>query len=168
MTTENFKLLVERHERLVFTICYQLVNDYQEAQNLAQDTFVSAFSHIDTVSDDNLKAWLARIATNKAKDYLKSAYNRRVSLTDDMSELDVIRSEATPENLYILSEQSGRAHDAVLSLKEPYLKVATLFFLEEKTIEEISQQLDRPRKTVQTQIYRARSRLQETLKEVSV
>lgn len=168
MTTENFRVLIERYERLVFTICYQLVNDFQEAQNLAQDTFVSAFSHIDTVSDENLKAWLARIATNKAKDYLKSAYNRRVSLTDDMSELDIIRSEATPESLYILEEQSDRARDAVQRLKEPYLKVATLFFLEEKTIEEISQQLDRPRKTVQTQIYRARSRLQEMLKEVSV
>ena len=44
MTNEKFKALVEQHERLVFTICYQLVQDYHEAQNLAQETFVSAFT----------------------------------------------------------------------------------------------------------------------------
>ena len=49
MTNEKFNELVEENERLVFTICYQLVRDYHEAQNLAQDTFVSAFAHIDNV-----------------------------------------------------------------------------------------------------------------------
>ena len=91
----------EQYERFVFTICYQLVRDYQEAQNLAQDTFVSAFGHIDRVSEENLKAWLARIATNKAKDFLKSAYRRKVSVSEDMSELDIVRSEQSPERLYI-------------------------------------------------------------------
>ena len=59
MTSEKFIELVEQYERFVFTICYQLVRDYQEAQNLAQDTFVSAFGHIDRVSEENLKAWFA-------------------------------------------------------------------------------------------------------------
>ena len=57
MTNEKFKALVEQHERLVFTICYQLVQDYHEAQNLAQETFVSAFTHIDSVSEQNLRGW---------------------------------------------------------------------------------------------------------------
>ena len=149
MTSEKFIELVEQYERFVFTICYQLVRDYQEAQNLAQDTFVSAFGHIDRVSEENLKAWLARIASNKAKDFLKSAYRRKVSVSEDMSELDIVRSEQSPERLYIDDEGAG----------------AILFFLEEKSVDEIAQELGRPKKTVQTQLYRARSKLQKILME---
>lgn len=165
MTNEKFKSLVEQYERLVFTICHQLVQDYHEAQNLTQDTFVAAYAHIDTVREENLRAWLARIATNKAKDYLKSAYNRRVSLSEDMSELDVIRAEKSPEHLYLSGESADYIQQTILDLKEPYHKVSVLFFLEEKTVEEISEQLGRPRKTVQTQLYRARLMLQNQLKE---
>lgn len=165
MTNEKFKSLVEQYERLIFTICYQLVLDYHEAQNLTQDTFVAAYAHINTVREENLRAWLARIATNKAKDYLKSAYNRRVSLSENMSELDMIRAEESPEHLYLSGEKTEYIQQTILNLKEPYHKVSVLFFLEEKTVDEIAQQLDRPKKTIQTQIYRARSMLQKQLKE---
>ena len=76
------------------------MQDYHEAQNLAQETFVSAFTHIDSVSEQNLRAWLARIATNKAKDFLKSAYNKRVTLSEDMSELDLLRSCTNASRAY--------------------------------------------------------------------
>lgn len=165
MTNEKFKSLVEQYQRLVFTVCHQLVPDYHEAQNLTQDTFVAAYAHIDTVREENLRAWLARIATNKAKDYLKSAYNRRVSLSEDISELDIIRTEESPERLYLSGESADYIRQTILDLKEPYHKVSVLFFLEEKTVEEISELLSRPKKTVQTQLYRARSMLQNQLKE---
>ena len=134
MTNEKFQEMVEQYEKLVFTICYQLVRDYHEAQNLAQDAFVSAYAHIDTVTEDNLKAWLARIATNKAKDYLKSAYNRRVCLSEDMSEMDLVRAENSPERLYITDEGTGVIRQAILNLKEPYQKAVSYTHLTLPTI----------------------------------
>ncbi len=165
MTNEQFKVLIEQYESLVFSVCYQLVRDHHEAQNLAQDTFVSAFAHIDTVKEQNLKAWLTRIAANKAKDYLKSAYIRKVALSQDMSELDAVRAEASPERLVIDQENADFIRKSVYHLKEPYHKVAVLFFLEERSVEEISQTLERPKKTVQTQLYRAKLALQEQLRK---
>ena len=165
LTNEEWNCLVTQYERLVFTICYQMVKDYHEAENLAQDTFVSAYSHIDSVETSNLKAWLTRIAANKAKDYLKSAYNRRVALKEDLSELDLSRLEASPEHLYLDREGAEEIQQMILELKEPYQKVSRLFFLEEKSVEEIAEQLKRPPKTVQTQLYRARNKLQTRLKK---
>ncbi len=165
MTNEQFQRLIEQYERLVFTVCYQLVRDYHEAQNLAQDTFVSAYAHREQVEEQNLKGWLTRIAANKAKDYLKSAYNRRVCLEEDMSELDLARAESSPERLYIHGENAQHIRQTIFNLKEPYHKVSVLFFLEEKSIDEIAQALRRPKKTVQTQLYRARGKLQELLRE---
>ena len=59
----------------------------------------------------------------------------------------------------------GAIRQTILELKEPYHKVSVLFFLEEKSVDEIAQELERPKKTVQTQLYRARSKLQKILME---
>lgn len=63
MTKEAFSQLVVQYERLVYTICFQLVRDTMPAGYERQ--------------------WLARIAANKAKDHLQSAYNRRTVLPGD-------------------------------------------------------------------------------------
>ena len=43
VTTAEFSELVRQYERLVYTICYQFVHDHQTAEDLAQETFLSAF-----------------------------------------------------------------------------------------------------------------------------
>ncbi len=54
----------------------------------------------------------------------------------------------------------------IRSLKEPYREVCILKFIEEKDTQEIADLLGRPKKTVETQLYRARSILQKQIKEV--
>ena len=84
--------LVQQYEKLVFTVCFQMIRDYHEAQNLTQETFIAAFRHLDSFQGNDYKPWLIRIASNKAKDYLKSAYARKVQLDlvssdNDMADL---------------------------------------------------------------------------------
>ena len=167
MTNEKFTQIVEQYERYVFTICYQLVRDYGEAQNLAQDTFLSAYQHIDGCDPASYKPWLARIAANKAKDFLKSAYQRRVQVGQDEA-FEQIPVEKTPDDIYIAGESEEYVKGKIRSLSEPYLKVSVLYFLEEKNVDEIARILNRPKKTVQTQIYRAKMILREQLKEERV
>ena len=64
MTNAQFSTLVEQYQKLVYTVCYQLVRDHQLAEDLTQDTFVAAYSHMDDCPPENNKPWLARIATN--------------------------------------------------------------------------------------------------------
>lgn len=164
MTNENYKIIVQQYEKLIFNICFQMVRDYHEAQNLTQDTFISAYTAIDRCKPDNFKPWLARIATNKAKDYLKSAYIRKVELNDEYDS-NLLSMEKPPDDVYIDNEEEEMIKGKIHSLKEPYLKVSVLYFLEEKNVDEISTLLERPRKTVQTQISRAKVLLQKILKE---
>jgi RNA polymerase sigma factor (sigma-70 family) len=164
MTQDKFNMMVVQYERLVFTVCYQLVKDYDEAQNLTQETFLSAFCHIDSCEEDKVKPWLARIATNKAKDYLKSAYYRHTVLSDTPVDENVSSHERSPEDIVLTSEQESMIKDKIYSLKEPYLKVSVMYFLEDKTLDEIALALKRPKKTVQTQLYRAKLSLQQMLK----
>lgn len=148
----------------MFGICYQMVRDYQEAQNLAQEAFLSAYRHLESCPTEHVKPWLVRIATNKAKDYLKSAYARRVAVCEDEAFLKLPASQVT-EDTVISLEAAREVRGRIEALREPYLKVSRLFFLEERSVEEISGLLGRPKKTVQTQLSRARAMLQGELRE---
>ena len=162
MKEREFRSKIEKYEKLIFTVCFQFVKDYQEAQNLTQETFISAYTHIDSCNIETIKPWLSRIATNKAKDYLKSAYNRRVVLGNDGSEeVSAVSILPLPETLVLAKEGVENIKEYILNMKEPYYKVSVMYFLEEKSIDEISTILKRPKKTVQTQIFRAKNILKE-------
>ena len=171
MTNAQFATLVEQYQRLVYTVCYQLVQDHQLAEDLAQDTFVSAFTHMDSCPPEHYKPWLARIATNKARDHLKSAWARRVSAPGDdgmpQSPPPGAAAPPGPEDLTVTEDEAAAIRQMVRSLREPYLQVSVMYFLEERSVEEISRALRRPPKTVHTQLFRAKKMLQQQIRERS-
>ncbi len=165
MNDEAFTQLVRDHTRLIFTVCYRLVHDYQEAENLTQDTFLTAYRAIGRFEGDHYKPWLVRIAVNKSKDYLKSAGH---ALTDpaEPETLDAYPAASSFVQDTERRETVDLVRDACEKLPEPYREVALMRFMEDKSYEEIAAVLGRPLKTVQTQGLRAREKLRRTLKEV--
>ena len=83
ITNESFSQLVQQYEPLVYTICFQLVRDAAAAEDLTQDTFLSAYIHRSSMPPGYERQWLGRIAANKAKDHLQSAWKRRTLLPGD-------------------------------------------------------------------------------------
>ncbi len=165
VTEKQFQEIVETYEKLVFTICYQFVKDYYEAQNLTQETFLSAYQHLDNYQGTNYKPWLARIAANKAKDYLGSAYARRVQLTEPEDTQPLLPVACAPEDIYIEKESEQTVASIIYALKEPYRQISILHFIQEKTTDEIAAALDRPKRTVETQIYRAKQILRKQIRK---
>ena len=164
MTKQEFTALVQTYQGLVYTVCHQLVPDGDAAEDLAQETFLAAWRAADRCPPGFEKQWLARIAANKAKDYLRSAYQRRV-IADGGDSMESLPARGSPEELCDTADGVRRIREEIDRLGEPYTIVSRMYFLEEKKLDEISAQLSRPKKTVQTQIYRARQMLREALKE---
>ena len=162
MTKEQFSALVLQYERLVYTVCFQLVRDSAAAEDLTQDTFLSAYIHRDSVPQGYERQWLSRIAANKAKDHLQSAWNRRTVLPGDQEQFP--RGLAPPAEEVAL-RRSGAAEvlSAIEQIKEPYRQVCRLCLLEERSPEEAALALGRPVKTVYTQLSRAKRLLREQL-----
>lgn len=94
-----FNAMMEQYEKLVYTVCLRLVHDEHLAQDLTQETFLSAWVHRSACPDGAQKAWLCRIAANKAKDHLKSAWARRTQLTDFAAEGTACTAPACTESL---------------------------------------------------------------------
>ena len=161
MTKESFSQFVEQYESLVYTICFQLVRDTAAAEDLAQDTFLSAYLHRDDMPAGYERQWLGRIAANKAKDYLQSAWKRRTVLPGD----EQMTPGTSPPTESVALARCGAEEIATLidRLKEPYRPVCRLCLLEERTPEETALALGRPVKTVQTQLYRGKRLLRQQL-----
>lgn len=166
MTDTQFTDMIVQYERLVYTICYQFTKNHHTSQDLAQETFLSAYTHRHSCQADSTKAWIARIATNKAKDYLKSAYNKRVYADDNTiteEKQPLYAHLESPVDLLCEKEGTNAIVRTIDELKEPYNRVATLYFVRDYSVDEIASELSRPKRTVQTQIYRAKQQLQKTL-----
>ena len=147
MTTLEFSAMVQKYQSLVYTVCHQLVPDAGDAQDLTQETFLAAWRAIDRCPSGFEKQWLARIAANKAKDYLRSAWVRRVNIPgDDVLALEGAPPGAQPEQqvLDALGEEELTA--MILDLREPYRTLC-----------------GRPPKTVEAQIYRAKKMLAQQI-----
>lgn len=163
LTKEQFSALVTRYERLVYTICFQLVRDAGIAEDLTQDTFLSAYLHRDTCPKGYERQWLGRIAANKAKDRLQSAWNRRCVLPGDEALPPGLSPPA--EELALRRSAAAEIAAAIRSLREPYGSVCRLCLLEEKSPEETALALGRPVKTVHTQLSRGKQLLRKQLRE---
>ena len=67
---EFFEILISRYKNLVYSIILKMVNDKEEANDLAQEVFIKVYRNIDKYSDEfKLSTWITRITTNHIIDY---------------------------------------------------------------------------------------------------
>lgn len=152
--------MIEQYQNLIFSICVKMTNDYFIAEDLTQETFLSAFQKLKTFDGNNEKAWLCRIATNKCIDYQKQAA-RRTMPSEDIELSEQISREGIPEQDYIENEVYAELRERCNRLKPPYDKIARMYFVEEQKADEIAAHTGKNLKTIQTQIYRARAMLRK-------
>ena len=162
MNALEFDRLVQKYQSLVDTICRQLVADGGYAQDLTQETFLSAYKKLPEFDGTYEKAWISRIATNKCLDYLKNAA-RRSEPKEDIYFEEIKDQRAGPEEIYIDQEAKQFVLKICEQIKPPYDKIAREHFYEEKSAREIAEESGKNLKTVQTQIYRAKALIKKQM-----
>lgn len=163
-TEEYYEYLIDTYQNLIYSICFKLVRDYFDAEDLAQETFLSAYKHLPSFDRLNDKAWLCRIATNKCFDYLKRAERKSIPTEDDYFYDQKCRGPSPEENV-LEQELKTQLFERCNNLKTPYKEIALDYFYKELTPSQIADTTGKNIKTVQTQIYRAKAMLQKKYKK---
>ncbi len=161
---QKFEAYVNQYGRLVLSICYSMTGDYFAAEDLAQETLLSAYKGMDRFDGGNPKGWLCTIAANKCRDYLKSAA-RRTAPVDDEALSAAAGSEPSGEDRYIARETEERLRLLCGRLKEPYRDAALSYFCEGIPPDTLAKQTGENPNTLRTRVYRAREMLKKLWKE---
>lgn len=152
--------MVDCYQKLVFSVCYKIAGDYFAAEDLTQETFLSAYQKWDSFDGTNEKAWICRIAANKSIDFLRSAGRRQIPTEDGFFNSQEER-HSLPEQVCIENEIKQRMRSCCDKLKPPYNEIARAYYLEERSASEIAAERKQKIKTIQTQIYRTREQLRK-------
>ncbi|MGD2174883.1 MAG: DUF151 domain-containing protein [Candidatus Brocadiaceae bacterium] len=158
---EAFGELVERFQDAVYGTAYALVGDFHHAHDLAQESFIRAWSKLATLRDpDRFPGWLYRITRNCCLDFLR----RRKPGTVSLSRVDVPASElpTAPEKLQ-KAEMREAVLDAVGELSEPHRLATTLFYIDGYSVREVAKFLEVPSGTVKRRLHDSRKQLKERM-----
>ncbi len=160
--------LVERFQRPVYNLIVRMIRDPALAEDLSQDTFVKAFTHLSTFDAKyRFASWILKIAHNTAIDYLRRHTRAPASLDDgDDGEARTTMDRSSPDPAALLArkELAQALDEAIDRLKPDYRKVVVLRYQEELEYEEIAQVLSMPIGTVKSYLHRARRELAEMVR----
>lgn len=169
-----FAIIVTRYRNPITNYLYRFLNDYEEAVDLAQETFVRVYFAIDRYHTDfAFSTYIYRIATNLAISEIRRRKRRAIlSLTglfqsdaDDTTEFQPADDKALPDKSLIDDEQSRVIGRAIATLPPKYRVPVILRDIEGKSYEEIAAILELGLGTTKSRISRARALLKEKLRK---
>jgi RNA polymerase sigma-70 factor (ECF subfamily) len=169
--TTAFSELVKQYDRRVFRMAKQITQNDEDAEDVLQETFLKAYSHLDDFQGNSrFYTWLVRISVNEALMKLrKRRSDRTVPLDDpiDTGEDELVREVAVwdenPEERYSREELGQLLDESIQSLKPAYRTVFVLRDIEELSIEETAEALNLSISAVKSRLLRARLQLREKL-----
>ena len=157
--------LMERYKNLIFSLCLRMTGDYFAAEDLTQETFLSAWEHLSSFDGQAEKAWLCRIAANLCTDYLRKGERRAVPTAPEKLPEESAPESESPVRRADTAEVLEELGRAVAALPPPYRETAEEYYLRGRTAREISESTGTPLKTVQTRLRRAREMLKKTIRK---
>ena len=158
----NIETLMREYGNDVLRTAYSYVKDRFTAEDIFQDVFIKAYKNLDNFREESgIKTWLIRITINTCKDYLKSAYNRKVVPMMEFKE-----NSLTSEDDFEEVENKDRdrfVKETVMTLPEGYREVLLCVYYHEMSVAETAESLGIAEGTVKSRLSRARELMKTKL-----
>lgn len=165
--------IVELYKDKVFQLCYRILGNRHEAEDIAQEAFIRAYVNIRKFNPTRkFSTWLYRIATNLCIDRIRKKkpdyyLDAEVPGTEGLTMYSQVAIDTRmPEEEVESLELQEAIQSEILKLPEKYRSVIVLKYIEELPLQEISDILEIPLGTVKTRIHRGREALRKQLRNV--
>lgn len=160
-TLEN---LMRTYGNDVLRMAYSYVKDYDTAEDMFQEVFIKVNAKLTEFrGESSIKTWLLRITVNTCKDYLKSAYNRRVTVFSEEEEENI--PTADMGEVIEKKQDNEQIRKALFLLPEKYREVLICLYFEERSVTETAKTLGISEGTVKSRASRGRDKFKEILEK---
>ncbi|HYP51765.1 MAG TPA: RNA polymerase sigma factor, partial [Pyrinomonadaceae bacterium] len=164
---EAFRLIFEQHHRIVLRFVYGMVGNLDLAEELTQETFLSAYRTLDSYKEEGkLTAWLCGIAKNVARNWTRSQKRETVSVDLDEQQVFDVKDNVNqpPDNILLNGELNDKVVAALHALDEDKQTVFILKVLRQFSYEEISRITGSTVPKLKTDLHRARIEMQRLIR----
>lgn len=164
--TNAFSTLVDRYKDLVFSLALRMVKNKEEAEEVAQDTFVKVFKSLRQFKGDSkFSTWIYKVTYNTCLDRLKK--HKREQRVDSIDEFNTkqIKSMDNALDAMEAEERKQAIQDCINLLPSDDAFLLTLFYFEEQSLEEIAKVVNLTENNVKVKLFRSRKKLTTILKE---
>ncbi|UFU00003.1 RNA polymerase sigma factor [Radiobacillus kanasensis] len=161
---QAMRVLIETYRQHVFNITYSVLRDPQEAEDIAQETFIKLMDALPTYQFQGFKTWLGKIALNKAIDYKRKKQRAKEDLIYSEKEF-AIPTMGSTEDQVVDHFIRRRVRDAIGELPETLRLAVWYYYIEDLSYQEISKKLSIEESTVKMRLYRARKWMKTNWKE---
>jgi len=167
-----FPLLMKSYLKPIYRFAFQYARDRASAEDIAQETFIKVWKHLDRFDrEKKFKTWIFAIAKNTAYDFLKKKKAFPFSSFEDddgNNPIETIDDESLlPDALYEKKEIALMLAQALEKIPPPNRAILTLRYLEDLSLEEISEILNEPYNTIKSRHGRALKSLKKALLEIN-
>ena len=163
--TDQYAVLVKRHQRFVFTLAMRFAKNREDAEEIAQDCFVKAYRALGTFKQTSkFTTWLYTITYTTAMTFLRKRRLDTSSINDEEHVLQIANSgTAFDANMVERKSTYAYLNQAIEMLLPDDAAIITLFYKGEQSLEEIGIALNMEANTVKVKLHRARLRLKDKL-----
>lgn len=164
--TESYAILVERYQKMVYNIAYRMLGDEDTAKDIAQESFISAFSGLRHFHNGSkFSTWLYSIVMNKCRDYLKS---RKTHIPIEEIPEVVDHNRANPEEALREKQTMEEIQAALDAMPQDYREAIVLKHIEGLDYKEMEAILGVKANVLKVRTHRAREMLKNLLKEKGI
>lgn len=154
-TAPEMERLMDEYGTAMLRMSCMYLSDNHLAEDAVQDAFIKIYRSWRTFDSPAAeKAFVMRVTVNVCKDYLRSAWKRRINLVEQYPE---IAAPQAPE------DEQGRLYDEIMALKPKYKEVILLHYYQDLKVGEIAKILNAPQSTVSIRLRRAKDELRKRL-----
>jgi RNA polymerase sigma-70 factor (ECF subfamily) len=166
--TAAFERLFQRYYHLVYRLVYRLLGDEDAASDVTQETFVALYTHPPQLQldDEEVRAWLYRVALNRGYNALRSARRAQARLPSMYESISASSEEADPETEALRAEDRHQVRAALATLPERQAKLL-LLRQEDLKYAEIAEILEVAPSSIGTLLVRAERAFQLAWKQMN-
>jgi RNA polymerase sigma factor (sigma-70 family) len=164
--TNAFAVLVNRYKDMVFTLSLKMLKDREEAEEIAQDTFLKIYKSLSKFNGESkFSTWIYKVAFNTCLDRLKK--NKRLQ---PVAGMDAFTGQEVISLMNVLDsieerERKQMIQDCLHGLPGEDSFLLTLYYFEEQSVEEIAKIIGINPNNVKIRLYRSRKKLAALLKD---